>query len=70
MKILMLFCFVVMACATYTDVNESLDLDSMLPDANKMRPYLDCYLDKQPCTDTAKAFKGNLKNIKLKICFL
>lgn len=63
MNLLILFCSVAMVTATYTDVDESLDIDSILPDPVKMRPYMDCYLDKGPCTDTAKAFKGNFKII-------
>lgn len=61
MRSAILLCSVVIATAFYTDVDENLDIDSIMADPAKLQPYLDCFLDKKPCTNTAIKFKGNLK---------
>lgn len=58
MKFFVLLCVVSMASAFYTDIDETIDMDALMADPKKLQPFMDCFLDKQPCPKQAKPIKG------------
>lgn len=45
------------AALAYNDVPD-IDVDSVVKDPVETRKYLDCFLDKGPCTDPMNKIKG------------
>lgn len=59
MKTAPFLCFITITFALYTDMDENLDIYGIMSDRQKLQPYLDCYLDRKPCSKQAAVFKSS-----------
>lgn len=58
MKVILLLSVIAAVSAVYTDVDETIDIDGMMVNGDKLKPYMDCYLDKGPCSKSAASYKS------------
>ncbi|CAH0717575.1 unnamed protein product, partial [Brenthis ino] len=60
MKTIVLFALFVLAAAdleNYTTLNDHLDMDALVGNITAMQSYVDCFLDRIPCSEVAASYK-------------
>nr|WIW78365.1 chemosensory protein 29 [Heliconius charithonia] len=70
MKTIVLFAFVAMAAATefYTTGNDHLDMDALVSSKENLQFYMDCFLDRKPCTELTASYKKILPESVKQAC--
>ena len=60
MKISLVFAFVATVAAVefYTTGNDRLDMDALIADENELQKFVDCFLERQSCTELTTTYKG------------
>ena len=60
MKIILLFALVAIAAATefYTTGNDHLNMDVLISNKANLQNYMDCFLDRKPCTELTASYKS------------
>ncbi|XP_041971495.1 allergen Tha p 1-like [Aricia agestis] len=68
MKFLVLVVCVAVVSGYYTDVDDKIDVDHLVQDPAQLRAYIDCYLDKSPCTDQMMGYKKHIVDAVANTC--
>ncbi|CAH0717574.1 unnamed protein product, partial [Brenthis ino] len=60
MKTIVLFALFVFAAADieyYTSLNDKLDIEALVSNVTTLKSYMDCFLDRKPCSDILIHYK-------------